>query len=236
MVRCRESERTKYNGKNHHFSLFDFHIHILVSTVSISLKFIPIKPYFTALNGMTLTKCTIERDLLKSSGISFIYILSFYVAVYFFVCCCTSYFIFLQTSHFLFILFVFVDVAVCMLYFFCISFHFFFILFSCTHIQSVSLRLLVNHYNHFWFKDFSSFFFFCFFSHQQDFFFLFIHSSLHRWIVYRTNSWGYLKNGTFDGMIGALVRKEIDIGGSPIFFRLERAKVIDYTARTWISR
>lgn len=57
-----------------------------------------------------------------------------------------------------------------------------------------------------------------------------------RWIVHRTNSWGYLKNGTFDGMIGALVRKEIDVGGSPIFFRSERAKVIDYTARTWISR
>lgn len=57
-----------------------------------------------------------------------------------------------------------------------------------------------------------------------------------RWIVHRTNSWGYLKNGTFDGMIGALVRKEIDVGGSPIFFRTERAKVIDYTARTWVSR
>lgn len=57
-----------------------------------------------------------------------------------------------------------------------------------------------------------------------------------RWIVYRTNSWGYLKNGTFDGMIGALVRKEIDVGGSPAFFRIERAKVIDYTTRTWISR
>lgn len=59
---------------------------------------------------------------------------------------------------------------------------------------------------------------------------------MHRWMVLRTNSWGYLRNGTFDGMIGALVRKEIDVGGSPIFFRLERAKVIDYTARTWIAR
>lgn len=65
---------------------------------------------------------------------------------------------------------------------------------------------------------------------------LFVSHLPHRWIVYRTNSWGYLKNGTFDGMIGALVRKEIDVGGSPIFFRIERAKVIDYTARTWISR
>lgn len=52
----------------------------------------------------------------------------------------------------------------------------------------------------------------------------------------RTNSWGYLRNGTFDGMIGALVRREVDIGGSPIFFREERARVIDVTARTWIAR
>ncbi|KAI9587123.1 hypothetical protein GQX74_002970 [Glossina fuscipes] len=37
-------------------------------------------------------------------------------------------------------------------------------------------------------------------------------------------------------MIGALVRKQADIGGSPIFFRIERAKVIDYTTRTWVAR
>ncbi|XP_055382474.1 uncharacterized protein LOC129612739, partial [Condylostylus longicornis] len=52
-----------------------------------------------------------------------------------------------------------------------------------------------------------------------------------------TNSWGYLINGTYDGMIGALIRNETDIGGSPIFYRLERAKVIHYTLhKTWISR
>lgn len=52
----------------------------------------------------------------------------------------------------------------------------------------------------------------------------------------KTASWGHLKNGKFDGMIGALVRKQADIGGSPIFFRIERAKVIDYTTRTWVAR
>ena len=52
----------------------------------------------------------------------------------------------------------------------------------------------------------------------------------------RTKSWGYLKNNTFDGMIGALVRKEIDIGGSPIFFRQERHEAVSYTAKTWIER
>ncbi|KAL9905206.1 uncharacterized protein LOC119632317 [Glossina fuscipes] len=55
-------------------------------------------------------------------------------------------------------------------------------------------------------------------------------------ILSKTSSWGYLKNGKFDGMIGALVRKQADIGGSPIFFRIERAKVIDYTTRTWVAR
>uniref|UniRef100_A0A1I8NZJ5 Ionotropic glutamate receptor C-terminal domain-containing protein n=1 Tax=Stomoxys calcitrans TaxID=35570 RepID=A0A1I8NZJ5_STOCA len=55
-------------------------------------------------------------------------------------------------------------------------------------------------------------------------------------ILSKTSSWGYLKNGKFDGMIGALVRKQVDIGGSPIFFRIERAKVIDYTTSTWVAR
>uniref|UniRef100_A0A1A9WAA6 Ionotropic glutamate receptor C-terminal domain-containing protein n=1 Tax=Glossina brevipalpis TaxID=37001 RepID=A0A1A9WAA6_9MUSC len=54
-------------------------------------------------------------------------------------------------------------------------------------------------------------------------------------ILSKTSTWGYLKNGKFDGMIGALVRKQADIGGSPIFFRTERAKVIDYTTHTWVA-
>ncbi|XP_075162070.1 ionotropic receptor 64a [Haematobia irritans] len=52
----------------------------------------------------------------------------------------------------------------------------------------------------------------------------------------KTPTWGYLKNGKFDGMIGALIRNQADIGGSPTFFRIERAKVIDYTTGTWVAR
>lgn len=37
-------------------------------------------------------------------------------------------------------------------------------------------------------------------------------------------------------MIGALIRKEMDIGGSPAFFYLQRAKVIDFAAETWTAR
>lgn len=54
--------------------------------------------------------------------------------------------------------------------------------------------------------------------------------------MYRSDSWGYQLNGTITGMIGALVRKEVDVGGSPAFFYLERAKLIDYIAVTWIAR
>jgi glutamate receptor, ionotropic, invertebrate len=51
----------------------------------------------------------------------------------------------------------------------------------------------------------------------------------------RTMSWGYKKNNSIDGMIGSLMRKEVDVGGSPIFFRLERHLVVSYTAQTWIE-
>ncbi|CAH2242305.1 jg25219 [Pararge aegeria aegeria] len=52
----------------------------------------------------------------------------------------------------------------------------------------------------------------------------------------RTNSWGYLRNGSFDGMVGSLQRREADIGGTPIFYRSDRAKFIDYITPTWQSR
>nr|QIJ45770.1 ionotropic receptor [Glyphodes pyloalis] len=52
----------------------------------------------------------------------------------------------------------------------------------------------------------------------------------------RTNSWGYVRNGSFDGIVGALQRHEADIGGSSLFFRSDRAELIDYIAETWPSR
>ncbi|XP_045777707.1 ionotropic receptor 75a-like isoform X1 [Maniola jurtina] len=52
----------------------------------------------------------------------------------------------------------------------------------------------------------------------------------------RTNSWGYLRNGSFDGMVGTLQRREADIGGTPIFYRSDRAQFIDYITSTWQSR
>ncbi|XP_046969931.1 ionotropic receptor 75a-like [Vanessa cardui] len=58
----------------------------------------------------------------------------------------------------------------------------------------------------------------------------------YRYSLQRTNSWGYLRNGSFDGVVGALQRREADIGGTPVFFRSDRAKFIDYVAPTWQSR
>ncbi|XP_044264644.1 ionotropic receptor 75a-like [Tribolium madens] len=53
-------------------------------------------------------------------------------------------------------------------------------------------------------------------------------------IVELGTSWGYpLPNGSFDGMVGALGKKLIDFGSSPIFIREDRARFIDYGRNTW---
>ncbi|XP_013187673.2 ionotropic receptor 75a isoform X1 [Amyelois transitella] len=52
----------------------------------------------------------------------------------------------------------------------------------------------------------------------------------------RVSSWGYFRNGSFDGMVGALQRGEADVGGSTAFFRGDRAKLVDYIVELWPSR
>nr|ARO70547.1 antennal ionotropic receptor 75q2-2 [Dendrolimus punctatus] len=47
---------------------------------------------------------------------------------------------------------------------------------------------------------------------------------------YFANTWGYRVNGTWNGMTGYLVRREVDIGGSPMFFTSERIPFVDYIA------
>nr|QLI62102.1 ionotropic receptor 75q2 [Streltzoviella insularis] len=41
-------------------------------------------------------------------------------------------------------------------------------------------------------------------------------------------TWGYRVNGTWNGMTGYLVREEVEIGGSPMFFTSERIAIVDY--------
>uniref|UniRef100_A0A0K8TUD4 Ionotropic Receptor n=1 Tax=Epiphyas postvittana TaxID=65032 RepID=A0A0K8TUD4_EPIPO len=43
-----------------------------------------------------------------------------------------------------------------------------------------------------------------------------------------TNTWGYRVNGTWNGMTGYLVREEVEVGGSPMFFTSERVSIVDY--------
>ncbi|XP_072943002.1 ionotropic receptor 75a-like [Epargyreus clarus] len=54
-----------------------------------------------------------------------------------------------------------------------------------------------------------------------------------RYRLIRTNSWGYVRNGSFEGLVGILQRSGADVGGSAIFVRADRARAVDYVAETW---
>ncbi|RVE44730.1 hypothetical protein evm_010634 [Chilo suppressalis] len=45
-----------------------------------------------------------------------------------------------------------------------------------------------------------------------------------------TETWGYRVNGSWNGMTGYLIREEVEIGGSPMFFTSERISIVDYIA------
>ncbi|XP_045772160.1 uncharacterized protein LOC123872073 [Maniola jurtina] len=43
-----------------------------------------------------------------------------------------------------------------------------------------------------------------------------------------TETWGYRRNNSWNGMTGYLVREEVEIGGSPMFLTFERLSVVEY--------
>ncbi|CAF4834383.1 unnamed protein product [Pieris macdunnoughi] len=43
-----------------------------------------------------------------------------------------------------------------------------------------------------------------------------------------TDTWGYKNNNSWNGMTGYMVRGEVDIGGSPMFFTTQRMSVVEY--------
>ncbi|KAG5871323.1 hypothetical protein JTB14_016720 [Gonioctena quinquepunctata] len=50
-------------------------------------------------------------------------------------------------------------------------------------------------------------------------------------------TWGYKNNESqWSGMIGELTRSEADIGGTPLFFTIDRVEIIDYIAMTTPTR
>ncbi|XP_046625652.1 ionotropic receptor 75a-like isoform X1 [Neodiprion virginianus] len=63
----------------------------------------------------------------------------------------------------------------------------------------------------------------------QDYYNFTIHLKL-------TNSWGYLINGSYNGMVGDLIAGIADIGGSPIMFKNERLKVSEFTVQTYMAK
>ncbi|XP_030764049.1 ionotropic receptor 75a-like [Sitophilus oryzae] len=55
--------------------------------------------------------------------------------------------------------------------------------------------------------------------------------------VKMSKSWGYIQpNGYFDGLVGALSRKEIDVGLSPVFVKIDRLPHVTYGRKTWNLR
>lgn len=52
---------------------------------------------------------------------------------------------------------------------------------------------------------------------------------------HRSNLWGFLRNGTFNGLLGMLQRFELDIMLTPARFEVERITVCDFLAVTYIT-
>lgn len=52
----------------------------------------------------------------------------------------------------------------------------------------------------------------------------------------RGKTWGYLINGTFNGIIGDMTKGLIDFGATPFQFKSERLDAIEYTVQGWLAR
>ncbi|PZC86964.1 hypothetical protein B5X24_HaOG200630 [Helicoverpa armigera] len=57
-----------------------------------------------------------------------------------------------------------------------------------------------------------------------------------RFDMHRVHSWGYKRNGTFDGMVHALYCGQAELGGAPIFYRIDRWELVQYVSEVWTSR
>ena len=52
----------------------------------------------------------------------------------------------------------------------------------------------------------------------------------------RGATWGYLVNGTFNGIVGDMMKGLIDAGATPFQFKSERMDVMDYTVQGYKAR
>ncbi|XP_046386314.1 glutamate receptor ionotropic, kainate glr-3-like [Ischnura elegans] len=54
--------------------------------------------------------------------------------------------------------------------------------------------------------------------------------------IQQYNNWGYQTNGSFDGLVGALQRQEVDLGATGMLFKADRMMVMDYIGETYHFR
>ncbi|XP_031785485.1 ionotropic receptor 75a-like isoform X2 [Nasonia vitripennis] len=52
----------------------------------------------------------------------------------------------------------------------------------------------------------------------------------------RGGTWGYLINGTFNGIVGDMIKGIVDVGATPFQFKPERMDVMDYTVQAYMAR
>lgn len=52
----------------------------------------------------------------------------------------------------------------------------------------------------------------------------------------RGTTWGYLVNGTWNGILADMVRGVVDISATPFLFKPERFDVCDYTVQTYVAK
>jgi hypothetical protein len=50
------------------------------------------------------------------------------------------------------------------------------------------------------------------------------------------DSWGYEENGTYDGMVGEILRGRVEIGGTPLLINRERVEILEYLGITSHSK
>lgn len=52
----------------------------------------------------------------------------------------------------------------------------------------------------------------------------------------RGTTWGYLINGTFNGIIGDMMKGLVDFGATPFQYKPERLDAVEYTVQAWMAR
>ena len=52
----------------------------------------------------------------------------------------------------------------------------------------------------------------------------------------RGTTWGYLINGTFNGIISDMINGIVDVGASPFQYKAERMDVIEYTVQAYVAK